>query len=487
MEHGTDRGLFAGARRRGRRIGWVLALLAFGAALGRWSSHARADAGHEAQPLVYSGILEEGGQPVTRTSMIGVWLFDSEKDGAELCAAPTAPIDVDRGRFSVVLPPACAAAATTATALWVEVRVDGKPLSPRARVSAVPYALGARNAEGATGKLRSELDSVKSDLAGKLTVSGHQMAISPQGNVGIGTGSPDLPLTVAGDTRIGEVLSAMGSPGWGSALVFSGAPKVAAAWDSDNSDALWMARYNVAPDVTELRVVIGDNPNSAIDRFAIGVMTGNVDFSKTSTWIPKLAVDSQGNVTAAGTVQANGSPDIAETIPADDAVRGGDAVCADLAHRERAVRCKKGDTAVLGVIAGDPSSFLINAGGRAVGGPPTGKPLVLAGRVPVKVSLDNGPIRVGDALALSSHPGAVVRAVEPGPVVGIALEATDGRAGAPESVLCFVQPGEGGASVLAAENARLRAENAAIEARLASLEKAVSDLTRPLTSHLTRH
>lgn len=192
-----------------------------------------------------------------------------------------------------------------------------------------------------------------------------------------------------------------------------------------------------------------------------------------------------GNVQATGTFIANASPDIAETIATDPAVQSADAVCADPTHRERAVRCKRGDTAVLGVIAGDASSFLINARGRSIDGALTGKPLALAGRVPVKVSLENGPIQTGDFLAPSSVPGKAMRAREPGPVVGIALEPYDGRSAGRAEVLCFVQPGAGGIAQLAGENARLReksaaleAESAAIKDRLARLEQVVSALTK---------
>lgn len=49
--------------------------------------------------------------------------------------------------------------------------------------------------------------------------------------------------------------------------------------------------------------------------------------------------------------------------------------------------------------------------------------VALVGRVPTKVSTENGPIRVGDRLGLSSsEPGVAVRAVHPGDAIGLALE-----------------------------------------------------------------
>lgn len=56
-------------------------------------------------------------------------------------------------------------------------------------------------------------------------------------------------------------------------------------------------------------------------------------------------------------------------------------------------------------------------------------PVALAGRVPVNVTLEGGPIRVGDLLVPSSAPGKAMRAKGPGVpgVIGVALSAYDGE------------------------------------------------------------
>ena len=48
--------------------------------------------------------------------------------------------------------------------------------------------------------------------------------------------------------------------------------------------------------------------------------------------------------------------------------------------------------------------------------------LALTGRVPVKVSLENGQILAGDTLTSSSQPGKAMKAKQEGPTIGIALE-----------------------------------------------------------------
>lgn len=81
-------------------------------------------------------------------------------------------------------------------------------------------------------------------------------------------------------------------------------------------------------------------------------------------------------------------------------------------------------------------------------------PVALVGRVPVKVSLENGPIHVGDYLTSSaSKPGYAMKALAPGQVIGVALENYDGTLtnqgfvaegeqsnGQPETVLVFIKP-----------------------------------------------
>jgi len=46
----------------------------------------------------------------------------------------------------------------------------------------------------------------------------------------------------------------------------------------------------------------------------------------------------------------------------------------------------------------------------------------LVGRVPTKVSLENGPIRPGDLITSSSQAGVGMKATKPGRVIGVALE-----------------------------------------------------------------
>lgn len=56
-------------------------------------------------------------------------------------------------------------------------------------------------------------------------------------------------------------------------------------------------------------------------------------------------------------------------------------------------------------------------------------PVTLSGRVPVKVTNENGSIKVGDKLTSSSTPGYAMKATKAGMIVGIAMEDFNGEAG----------------------------------------------------------
>ncbi|MCS7055401.1 MAG: hypothetical protein NZM18_04405 [Thermoflexales bacterium] len=107
--------------------------------------------------------------------------------------------------------------------------------------------------------------------------------------------------------------------------------------------------------------------------------------------------------------------------------------------------------------------------------------VALVGRVLVKVSLENGPIAVGDPLTSASQPGVAMKATRSGKIIGYAMEAAD----APGKVLMLVQPGHYVSPADAAAQqekdaqiAVLRAQLAALEARLAALERQAAGGTR---------
>lgn len=109
--------------------------------------------------------------------------------------------------------------------------------------------------------------------------------------VGVGTTNPQFNFQVNGDAAIGFdfPVNTGAFPAYGNRLNFLGGAS-GPTFSTNNSDALWIARYNTASDVSQLRINIGDNPTGAnADMLNIGVTQG-------ATFFPRLSVVSTGNV-----------------------------------------------------------------------------------------------------------------------------------------------------------------------------------------------
>jgi hypothetical protein len=105
--------------------------------------------------------------------------------------------------------------------------------------------------------------------------------------------------------------------------------------------------------------------------------------------------------------------------------------------------------------------------------------VALTGRVPVKVSMENGSIRVGDPLTSSSKPSTAMKATEAGKILGYALESADKNG----TVLLFVQPGYWAAPVVASLKAtvqKLHRENVQLRNQFQDLLRQVRTIRTQL-------
>jgi hypothetical protein len=143
-----------------------------------------------------------------------------------------------------------------------------------------------------------------------------------------------------------------------------------------------------------------------------------------------LCVDNDGSCAAsvlgriASVSSFTGNSDLAEMYFSSDALETGEIVAmsgglsierADASNKDR----------VIGVVSTKPGLLLGSDDESLVSGE-SSYPIGLKGRVPVKLSTENGPITKGDRITLSSIPGVGMKATESDVVVGIALEDYDG-------------------------------------------------------------
>lgn len=150
-----------------------------------------------------------------------------------------------------------------------------------------------------------------------------------------------------------------------------------------------------------------------------------------------------GNLYLRGGVTNGGLPDVAEYVRVGDpTIEAGDLVALDAEANRRAesiydrMVVRKTQMAYDRHIAGaiSPGGGMVLNGGHDVlerGGraKPGYQLLALAGRIPIKVSSENGPLRAGDRVVASSLPGVGMRANDGGVSVGMAAEPFDGRDG----------------------------------------------------------
>jgi YVTN family beta-propeller protein len=135
------------------------------------------------------------------------------------------------------------------------------------------------------------------------------------------------------------------------------------------------------------------------------------------------------SIVADGPIIANRF-DLAEMYSVTGTYEVGDVLVLD-ASSTATVKTSPGtayDSKVIGIVSTDPGFVL---------GWTDGAKVALTGRVPVKVSMNNGPIHVGDSLVSSDVPGYAMKATRPGMVLGYALE----DASATGTVQVFVSVG----------------------------------------------
>jgi hypothetical protein len=162
--------------------------------------------------------------------------------------------------------------------------------------------------------------------------------------------------------------------------------------------------------------------------------SGYTNFRLCYTWI------AIGTVSSSGSTPYAAGADLAEWYLAHDlTTEAGDIVAIDPLHDISVAKTDRTTgLPAIGVVSTQPGITLGNedgttpgvataiAGDEVASGKAKSVPVALAGRVPVKVSLENGLIKKGDALAMSTIPGVAAKALSIGQIIGYAMEDFDG-------------------------------------------------------------
>lgn len=144
-----------------------------------------------------------------------------------------------------------------------------------------------------------------------------------------------------------------------------------------------------------------------------------------------MSISLAGVVKAAGTITGSTTPDYAETIRIkDQSIEAGDIVSAkdydnsvkDIYQKALASKTDSPYSPdLIGGISESPG-ILIDTNFESDNlWESNERPLTVAGRIPVKVTAKNGPIKVGDLVTSSEIPGVGMKATKAGMVVGTAL------------------------------------------------------------------
>jgi hypothetical protein len=147
------------------------------------------------------------------------------------------------------------------------------------------------------------------------------------------------------------------------------------------------------------------------------------------------------------TMLENTGADLAEIYFTEDKMLGqGHIVSVDPSYNKGVLRTvKEYQNDILGVISSHPGIVIGN--NTEAEGEKRAALLALVGRVPTKVSIENGSIEAGDPITSSSIEGIGMKAIKPGRVVGIALEGyteeqavADAEIGYTRTIEVFIDP-----------------------------------------------
>lgn len=158
------------------------------------------------------------------------------------------------------------------------------------------------------------------------------------------------------------------------------------------------------------------------------VVQQSEDGAENSRLIVRNGNDPNDDVFIRGTGgTTTGTGDLAELYFSTDDLKLGEVVAQDPENPAGVKVATKEDlNSLVGVTSAKPFALLMSQSEAVSKDEVNYKPITLAGKIIVRISLENGPIKAGDPLTVSSTPGHAMRATKAGMIIGRAFENFDG-------------------------------------------------------------
>jgi len=272
-------------------------------------------------------------------------------------------------------------------------------------------------------------------------------------------GTPEAPSAVNANDPIGGI----GAGAYHSGGDFTSNARVnirffAAENFTDTNQGAYM-QFSTTPagaTTPQIRLAILDSGNVGIGttspgaKLHIGSVAAGGNVRVANGWLCVDDNDTCTGASTAGTIYAtngtvSGGADVAENYPTlDSSLEFGDVVVADTGFPVYIKKSNSTETSssdlVIGIVSTKPGVLL---GHNQDFANASSIPVALAGRVPVKVTNENGNIKLGDYVTVSkTKDGYAAKAIAPGYVIGQALENFDGSepvgTSSKDTILVFV-------------------------------------------------
>lgn len=354
----------------------------------------------------YQGTLHNAnGELANGTFSLTLKIYNVVTGGTALYSETFANVVVRNGIFSVVVGDAASIPANLFNNATLYIGLTVAPDSemlPRQRLFPVPWAMQAGAAKTAT----------TADTATTATTA-NQLLNNTATNLILNRGSNNgtaLAISSSADTY-GAGMTMANTTGNVTYGIYAG------------SDANWRF-YNTGSNTELLRFQA--NNNQAY--FAANVNAPKFTGTFNGVCYASLSVPYTGNQNYLACNQ-----DVAETFATDQRSEPGDLMVLIPEDRTApAVRlATQGEQGTLiGVVSTNPGlvfdqgkSYFAGDNSNLITDEKTA--VAMLGRVPAKFSLENGPIAVGDPLAISSTPGVAMKATEAGQIIGYAMQSSD--------------------------------------------------------------